>query len=109
MEQVSNLTPAMNSYAIMIHEAGLYREMVFVMSDIAIIAASAKTAIVEIGKQAAALAMGLQNVAPGDKTGAPNNSILYLFEVSKNLAQVAEECEKFLGFSPDEQDTQHEP
>lgn len=68
--------------------------VVIAMSDIMIIAASAKTTLLEIAKQAAALGTGLQNAAPGDKTGAPNNSVQYLLQTSEVLTKLAEDCEK---------------
>jgi hypothetical protein len=66
------------------------------MSEIAVIAATAKVSLQEIAKQAKALATGLQNAAPGDKVSNPNNSILYLFDTAENLSKLAEECESFL-------------
>lgn len=67
-----------------------------VMSELAIWAATIKTAIRDIGKQAAALGTGLQNAAPGDKTGTPNNSVQYLVDTSEQLEQVVEKIEKML-------------
>lgn len=64
------------------------------MSDIAIIKATAKTTLMEIAKQAAALGTGLQMAAPGDKAGAPNHSVQYLLSTSESLAKIAEDCEK---------------
>lgn len=68
----------------------------YIMSEMAIIAASMKSTLKEIAKQATALGTGLQNAAPGDKTGAPNNSVQYLLSVAENLAKIAEECDKLL-------------
>lgn len=65
------------------------------MSDIVIIAASAKVTVTEIAKQANALATGLQNAAPGDKA-TPNNSVQYLFSMSESLYKIAEEYGKIL-------------
>ncbi len=62
------------------------------MSEIAVQAASAKTRLLEIAKQAGALAAGLQNVAPGDKE-APNVSIQYLTAIADALTKIAEDCE----------------
>lgn len=66
--------------------------MVLIMSDTAIITSTARTTLLEIAKQAAALGTGLQNAAPGDKTGAPNNSVQYLLAISEALSKIAEEC-----------------
>lgn len=63
------------------------------MSEIAVQAASAKTRLLEIAKQADTLAAGLQNVAPGDKD-TPNVSIQYLSAIADVLTQLAEECEE---------------
>ena len=68
--------------------------MVIFMSDIAIIAASVQATLKEIAKQASALGTGLQNAAPGEKAGTPNNSIQYLLSTAENIAKVAEECGK---------------
>jgi len=62
------------------------------MSETAVLAAFVKTTLLEIAKQAGALGLGLQNAAPGDKTGTPNNSVSYLLSTSDNLAKIAEEC-----------------
>lgn len=62
------------------------------MSEIAVQAASAKTRLLEIAKQAGTLAAGLQNVAPGDKE-TPNASIQYLTAIADVLTQLAEDCE----------------
>lgn len=67
----------------------------FAMSDALILAASIKMTLLEIAKQAGALGTGLQNAAPGDKAGAPNNSVSYLLNISKDLTQLADECGKF--------------
>lgn len=67
----------------------------FIMSEIAIIAVTTKSALLDISKQAAALAVGLQNAAPAEKSGAPNNSVQYLFAISASLANVAEALSVF--------------
>lgn len=86
------------SCAMLINERDFYqRETVFVMSDIAILAASVKTTLLEIAKQANALGTGLQNAAPGD--APPNSSVLYLLKIAESLHQSAESCEVFLSFS----------
>jgi len=66
------------------------------MTDIAIITATAKDSLLDIAKQSSALGIGLQNAAPGDKTGTPNNSVQYLLDISEELLQLAEECDKLL-------------
>lgn len=70
-----------------------HARIVFVMSEIAVEAASAKTKLLEIAKQASVLAAGLQNAAPGDK-GTPNASIQYLTAIADALTALAEECEE---------------
>ena len=65
------------------------------MSDAMVLAASIKTSLLEIAKQAAALGSGLQNAAPGDKNAsAPNNSVTYLLKTAENITRIAEECGK---------------
>lgn len=64
------------------------------MTDLAIIRATAKTSLLEIAKQATALGNGLQNAAPGDRAGAPNNSVQYLLSIADSLTKTAEDCEK---------------
>lgn len=67
-----------------------------IMSELAIWAVTVKTALRDVAKQAAALGTGLQNAAPGDKTGAPNNSVQYLVDTSDQLDRVVEQIEKML-------------
>jgi hypothetical protein len=66
-----------------------------IMSDLRILAVSTRGSLLEIAKQAAALGTGLQNAAPGDKTGTPNNSVQYLLAISAGLNKIALECEQF--------------
>ena len=71
-------------------------EGIFVMSDAVILAASIKSALLEIAKQAAALGNGLQNAAPGDRAATgPNNSVSYLLSTSENILKIAKECGSF--------------
>lgn len=70
------------------------------MSDISILAASAKVTLIEVSRQTAALATGLQNAAPGNKAGEPNDTILYLQNIAESLVKIAEECDKLLPPSP---------
>ena len=63
------------------------------MSDTAIVASMVKSALAEIAKQANALGVGLQNAAPGDKAGAPNNSVQYLLDVASCLTKKIEELD----------------
>lgn len=74
--------------------------MVFYMSENAILAATVKTTLLEIAKQAGALGVGLQNAAPGEKTGTPNNSVQYLLHTSESILKIATECENFLSDTP---------
>lgn len=69
------------------------------MSDVVVLVAHAQTALTEIGRQADALATGLQNVAPGDKTETPNASVEYLFKISEVLATLTTECAHLLDSS----------
>lgn len=71
-----------------------HARIVIVMSEIAVQAASAKTTLLEIARQAQALAAGLQNAAPGDKS-APNPSIQYLLTISELLTRAANQCDEF--------------
>lgn len=71
-----------------------YARIVIVMSEIAVQAASAKTTLQEIARQAQGLATGLQNAAPGDKS-APNPSVQYLLAISEALSKAAHECDQF--------------
>ena len=64
-----------------------------VMSDVDILAATVKTSLREIAKQASALGVGLQNAAPGDKGETPNNSVQYLLGIAEELANIADECD----------------
>lgn len=63
------------------------------MSDTAILASQAKAVLLEVARQANALGVGLQNAAPADKAGTPNNSIQYLLDVAAYLTKKAEECD----------------
>ena len=62
-----------------------------IMSDSDILAATVKSALREIAKQASALGVGLQNAAPGDKTDKPNNSVQYLLNIADELAKIADD------------------
>ncbi len=70
--------------------------IVSIMSEFAVIAVSMKDALNDIAKQANALGAGLQNAAPGDRSGAPNNSVQYLFAIAEALEKIAEDCEASL-------------
>lgn len=65
--------------------------VVIIMSDTAILASFARSALLDIAKQANALGVGLQNAAPGGQAGAPNNSVQYLLDVASMLTAKAEE------------------
>jgi len=83
----------MKSYAMLTNDLP-QMGVVYIMSDLAILAASVKTTLIEIAHHAAALGTGLQNAAPGEKIGAPNNSVQYLLNISEVLLKTAEECDK---------------
>lgn len=70
-------------------------KMIF-MSDVAIIAALIKSTLLEISKQELALGTGLQNAAPGDKSGVPNKSVQYLLDGADCFAKLALQCNDFL-------------
>ena len=63
------------------------------MSEIAVLTTMVKTTLLDVAKQAAALGVGLQNVAPS-KTGESNYSVQYLLTISEDIVRIAEECEK---------------
>lgn len=73
--------------------------IVIVMSDLAILAASTKKTFLDLAKQSSALGIGLQNAAPGDKTGTPNNSVQYLLEIAENLNTLAQLCDQLISAS----------
>jgi hypothetical protein len=68
--------------------------IVVVMNDLAIIVALVKGIFLEIAKQELALGTGLQNAAPGDKTGQPNKSVQYLLDGADALTKLAEQCDE---------------
>lgn len=63
-----------------------FTRTVMVMSDTDILAATIKSTLSEIAKQASALGVGLQNAAPGDK---PNHSVQYLLSIADELSKLA--------------------
>lgn len=62
-----------------------------VMSDTDILAATIKSSLRDVAKQASALGVGLQNAAPGDKSDAPNNSVQYLLTIADEIAKLADD------------------
>lgn len=66
------------------------------MSDVSLLLASIKTKLLEIAKQSAALGIGLQNAAPGEKAGQVNYSVQYLLSTSEQLAKLAKTCDQLL-------------
>ena len=77
----------------LVNELPVYEHRIIaIMSDLALITSMARAGLMEIAKQSHALGIGLQNAAPGDKTGKPNPSIEYLLEISKELNQYVQEC-----------------
>ena len=77
-----------------IRENKIQNGAIYYMSDALIFAASIKMSLLEVAKQAEALGLGLQNAAPGEKAGTPNNSVSYLLAISENINKIAEECGK---------------
>ena len=69
------------------------------MSDLAIVAAGAKSTCQEIAKQAHALGTGLANAAPGDRTGMPNNSVQYLVATAESLQGIVDEISLLMTIS----------
>lgn len=65
-----------------------------IMSDVAIVAAAAKVTLSEISRQSHALGVGLQNAAPLQKSGSPNNSVQYLLTIAETLNKIAVECDQ---------------
>ncbi|HLB41436.1 MAG TPA: hypothetical protein VJN02_01045 [Gammaproteobacteria bacterium] len=63
------------------------------MIDIVQLIATATTTLNELSEQAAILGTGLQNAAPGNKTGTPNNAVQYLLDTSASLSKISKECE----------------
>lgn len=78
----------------LINETLNYQYGAYIMSDAVIITTMTVTALQEVAKQASALGTGLLNAAPGDKSGQPNASVLYLLETSELLNKLADECIK---------------
>jgi hypothetical protein len=74
------------------------------MTDIFVAIASTETALLDIAKQVSGLAGGLENVAPINKTNAPNRSVQYLLDVSERLNELAVKCRKLLAHGNQEQD-----
>ena len=66
------------------------------MSNWAILAATIKTSLQDAAKQSSGLATGLENAAPGDKKGSPNNSVEYLHAITKELEKSAALCEQLI-------------
>lgn len=66
------------------------------VSDLAIIAASTKSTLLEVSKQANALGTGLQNAALGEKAGVPNPSVQYLLDISDELTLLAAKCDELI-------------
>lgn len=67
-----------------------------IMSDVAVLAATTKTTLLGIAKQAHALGTGLQQAAPMGMSNNSNQSIEYLIEISDKLTQIAEEFGDFM-------------
>ena len=63
------------------------------MSDIAHQASTARQTLLALAKQANALAVGLQNAAPSDKSNQANPSIEYLVSVVAMLNKMADACQ----------------
>ena len=74
-----------------------------IMSEIANIAASVKTTLLEVARQAEGLGNGLYNAAPGSvpgtKAASPNKSVEYLLSGAKNLLDLAAKCDQIISTS----------
>lgn len=68
-------------------------QVINIMSDVAILTALVKTTLLEMSKQEFALGAGLQNAAPGDRTGAPNPTVQYLLASAELLQEMAKQCD----------------
>ena len=66
------------------------------MIDIIQIATQAKVTLSEIANHAFLLGTGLQNAAPGDKSGKGNDSINYLLSIAELLRQLTIELNQIL-------------
>lgn len=67
------------------------------MTDISAVIALVETTLSDVARQAAELAMGLQNVAPSNKGQSPNHSMQYLSEAADNYADYTEKCRNLFG------------
>lgn len=72
----------------------------YIMSDAVVLAASFKTSLLEIARQASALGNGLQNAAPGGPA-TPNSSVSYLLGAAENITRIAAECGKLDTINPE--------
>jgi hypothetical protein len=66
------------------------------MVEIISLIVSVRGSLQEIAKQALALGSGLQNAAPGDKSGIPSKSVLYLLDTAEQLSAIVKECEALI-------------
>ena len=67
------------------------------MSNTPVVIQAARDRMVEVAKQAQALASGLQSVAPAElSASSPNTTVQYLFEISDQLQAYAKECDLLL-------------
>ena len=69
-------------------------EAVIIMTEKAVIAASTKSTLDDISKQAEALGTGLLNISPGlaQSKASANQSVEYLLAISDNLSRISERC-----------------
>lgn len=84
------------SYAMLISERPSPPGILLIMSDLAILAASTRATLLDVARQSAGLGIGLQNAAPGDRAGVPNNSVQYLLETAESLTNLAQQCEQLV-------------
>lgn len=66
------------------------------MNELDMIILNIKNELLNMAKQAHALGIGLQNVAPGDKLGTSNQTVEYLLSIADRLHEVAVNCEALM-------------
>lgn len=64
------------------------------MVDMGGLITSSANTLTDLSKQASVLGNSLQNAAPGNKAGLPNNSVQYLLDISESLAEISKQCDE---------------
>ena len=73
------------------------------MVDLTITIAAIEAELITLTKQVSALAVGLQNIAPMQKTNVTQPSVQYLLNISGQLNECAMRCKKLLACDPIDQ------